>query len=1113
VATIRLSLGEQLQAVRLATELAAVEEEAALARAYERELRRISRLVAKRFVQLVGILQASADWTPPTAADVLAVQVETARIRQAQASMMGAITGTIQEAGLATPGGVAVGFGLIAPMPQQILNQMGVRAAALSEAIREPVVTAITRGWAEGAPVPQTAKYIQAAALGVTRSQATMLARTDLTGMNNGANQWAVQELNAAAQQNQESKPFETKTWLSAGDARVRDTHQQADGQNVPVGQPYNVGGSMMSYPGDPFGPNSEVCNCRCTETYEERVRAPEATRAEPEPTEPMIVAPRGARAPSQLMQMPKETMRRDFMTDDQVDFFETMDKVAADLDEALPGGISDAAAERLTPVGGQLPIKANAELGAYGRYSNMGKSPIQIEVRPGSRASYEHSIYNTTMHEVGHWLDHAVLSLETRSATFMSQVAKSGAERGWMSRFVERVAATDQSKGLQKVLARKTQITLDDGRVIKGANLKRLQEKAEYLERPHEQWARAFAHWMTKRHGSMEERELLHVFIQDELAGKARRGGLDFRSDWTDEEFAPIAEAIEGVLREAGLLGDDLVASGDLNDVFPGRLAALQGRDPVDRGETVDPAEIHHPLDDLLLRPAVGSGLRGIDHESHPTARAARAPAGVGVAFQDASEEDSMSAVEVDTTEAQEPATGRPWVSDIAYEGMSTGDGRYMAPDALRWRTPPLTLMSMMETTEGGHLGAQVAGRMDTFDKSDGPRISGEQLPDGVTLVRSTGFFDIGDWGADTERLVDSQTVTGISVDLAIHDWALRDPDSGDIVAPDDATQEQWEAAMAGLMEFAILDAEIMAATVCPTPAFADAKIALLASADRTPWMPHAWFASAEGAEKLGVPEGYLMTTLQASAHEVAPLAPLVLLAAADRPEPPLNPPRSIFFRPEADVLTPLTVDGYEVYGHLAPWDACHVGLINGAWSQCVTPPHSISGYQEFHSSGHVETAEGDVIPIGKLMVSDAGHAPASGTPAAAKRFYDKNGAAGAYVRAVDGRLGIWFSGQLRPGITEEQIAALRANAQSGDWRGNSPHDLELIAAVTVAIPGYGVPSQVALAASADGEMYVSTMILTCQIGEPVGRSAAGRAAAALMDGGTAALHALIAE
>jgi len=39
--------------------------------------------------------------------------------------------------------------------------------------------------------------------------------------------------------------------------------------------------------------------------------------------------------------------------------------------------------------------------------------------------------------------------------------------------------------------------------------------------------------------------------------------------------------------------------------------------------------------------------------------------------------------------------SNGMPgWVADAAYEGTWTGDGRYIEPDALTWRNPPMPLM-----------------------------------------------------------------------------------------------------------------------------------------------------------------------------------------------------------------------------------------------------------------------------------------------------------------------------------------------------------------------------------------------------------------------------------
>ena len=58
------------------------------------------------------------------------------------------------------------------------------------------------------------------------------------------------------------------KTWRTVGDERVRPSHAAASGQTRRMEELYLVGGSMLSYPGDPSGPVRETINCRCYETY-----------------------------------------------------------------------------------------------------------------------------------------------------------------------------------------------------------------------------------------------------------------------------------------------------------------------------------------------------------------------------------------------------------------------------------------------------------------------------------------------------------------------------------------------------------------------------------------------------------------------------------------------------------------------------------------------------------------------------------------------------------------------------------------------------------------------------------------------------------------------------
>lgn len=52
--------------------------------------------------------------------------------------------------------------------------------------------------------------------------------------------------------------------WVTRRDDRVRPTHAAADGQTVPLGMPFMVGGYSLRHPGDGWAPPHETANCRC---------------------------------------------------------------------------------------------------------------------------------------------------------------------------------------------------------------------------------------------------------------------------------------------------------------------------------------------------------------------------------------------------------------------------------------------------------------------------------------------------------------------------------------------------------------------------------------------------------------------------------------------------------------------------------------------------------------------------------------------------------------------------------------------------------------------------------------------------------------------------------
>lgn len=91
------------------------------------------------------------------------------------------------------------------------------------------------------------------------QNRATVIARTEAIGALNAGRM----ESFMAMAEEEPDVAFET-IWLSTDDSRTRETHVEADGQRVPLGSPFLVGGFQLWFPGDPMGPPQEVIQCRC---------------------------------------------------------------------------------------------------------------------------------------------------------------------------------------------------------------------------------------------------------------------------------------------------------------------------------------------------------------------------------------------------------------------------------------------------------------------------------------------------------------------------------------------------------------------------------------------------------------------------------------------------------------------------------------------------------------------------------------------------------------------------------------------------------------------------------------------------------------------------------
>lgn len=96
-----------------------------------------------------------------------------------------------------------------------------------------------------------------------SRVRAERIARTEIVGVSNAANFYGAVRL---------IPDLETKNWISTGDRRTRPTHRTAGAsqRDVPYNKPFEVGGSLLMFPGDPSlgAAAKEIINCRCGVTF-----------------------------------------------------------------------------------------------------------------------------------------------------------------------------------------------------------------------------------------------------------------------------------------------------------------------------------------------------------------------------------------------------------------------------------------------------------------------------------------------------------------------------------------------------------------------------------------------------------------------------------------------------------------------------------------------------------------------------------------------------------------------------------------------------------------------------------------------------------------------------
>jgi hypothetical protein len=129
-------------------------------------------------------------------------------------------------------------------------------AGQISETTYDQIQEALREGVTAGDDIPAIADRIQEVFSDADDLRATTIARTEVISAYNGTTELLGTLL--------PDDVANGKAWITTMDGRERDAHADADEQQVALGQPFQVGGEELLYPGDPSGSPENCINCRC---------------------------------------------------------------------------------------------------------------------------------------------------------------------------------------------------------------------------------------------------------------------------------------------------------------------------------------------------------------------------------------------------------------------------------------------------------------------------------------------------------------------------------------------------------------------------------------------------------------------------------------------------------------------------------------------------------------------------------------------------------------------------------------------------------------------------------------------------------------------------------
>jgi HK97 family phage portal protein len=184
---------------------------------------------------------------------VLDIEEETRKLSKRTSPLLKAIYAKLGKQAVEDVG-ASIAFNVESPLAAEFLTDHVFKFAyEVNKTSRARLTRLLTEKFTEGATQAELTDAIKAEFGFYERYRAARIARTE-SGIAG----------NAGIYDGLKQAGVEKKRWISARDQKVRETHAIADGDEVRIDEPFDVGGVLLDHPGDPSGPPEEIINCRC---------------------------------------------------------------------------------------------------------------------------------------------------------------------------------------------------------------------------------------------------------------------------------------------------------------------------------------------------------------------------------------------------------------------------------------------------------------------------------------------------------------------------------------------------------------------------------------------------------------------------------------------------------------------------------------------------------------------------------------------------------------------------------------------------------------------------------------------------------------------------------